>query len=134
MVKLELLQRVAQGVEGSLVAVVGIPQLGRDEDVLSRVARLLEPLAQGAATGLLVRVPRGRVDVSVASVQRGHHGIFSLLAVRRFIDAEGEKGDLITVVELDGARTWGRGVLWGTVPAILPSGEDPLDPQFERRS
>ena len=56
------------------VAVRGAPQLRREEDVLARNARRLEPLADLA----LVLVHEGAVDVSVAVLERDLNGVLDL--------------------------------------------------------
>lgn len=111
-VELELLKGVAEGVEGSFVAVVSIPELGGDEDLATGSASLLEPLLQGAAASLLVGVSGCRVDVAVSGIEGGDDSLLSLLAVGGLVDTEGNLGNLVAVVKLDGeaGRVAGRGV------------------------
>lgn len=111
-VKAKLVERGAEGVEGGLVAVVGIPELGADEDLLAGGASLLQPGADGVAASLLVGVAGGRVDVAVASIEGGSDGILGLLAVGGLVDTEGDLGDFVAVVEGDGADR-GDGVALG---------------------
>lgn len=101
-VKTELVEGGAEGVEGSLVAVVGVPELGADEYILAGGAGLLEPGADGATASLLIGITSGGVDVAVAGVKGSGDSVLSLLAVGGLVDTEGDGGDGVAVVELDG--------------------------------
>lgn len=106
-VKTKLLEGEAESVEGGLVAVVGVPELGADVDLLTGSASLLEPAADSTTASLLVGVAGSGVDVTVAGVKGGSDGILSLLAVGGLVDTEGDLGDLVAVVELDGSNREG---------------------------
>lgn len=103
-VQTELLQRGAEGIEGGLVTVVSIPQLGADVDILTGSAGLLKPSADGTTASLLVGISGSRVNVAVAGIQSGGDGILSLLAVGGLVNTQGDLGDGVTVVQLDGGR------------------------------
>lgn len=116
-VKAGLVEGVAESLEGGLVAVVGIPELGADEDLLSGGAGALQPGADGTTASLLVGVTGSRVDVTVAGVEGGGDGILSLLAVGGLVDTQGDLGDHVAIVELDagdGGGAAAEGVVLGT--------------------
>lgn len=81
---------------------VGVPELGADKDLLTGSASLLKPAADSTATGLLVSVASGRVDVTVARVKCSSDGILGLLAIRGLVDSESNLRDVVAIVELDG--------------------------------
>lgn len=102
-VEAELVQRVAKSVEGSFVAVISIPELGADENILTRGAGLLEPGADSTTTSLLVGISSSRVDVAVASLEGSSDSVLSLLAVRSLVYTKSNLGNRVAVVQLDGS-------------------------------
>lgn len=116
--ELELLEGVAESLEGSLVAVVSVPKLGSDENLGSGGVGLLEPLLQGTAASLLVGISGGGVNVTVAGVESGDDGVLSLLAVGSLVDTKSNLGDFVAVVEADGEA---RRVAGGGVSRVLAS-------------
>lgn len=68
-VKLELGERVVEGLLDVLGAVGVVPQFGGDEDLLTLDAELLEALVQALGDLLLVLVNLGQVEVAVAGLQ-----------------------------------------------------------------
>lgn len=100
-VKTELVEGRAKGVEGSLVAVVGIPELRADVDLLTGSVGFLHPGADGTSASLLVGITGSGVDMAVAGVKSGSDGILSLLAVGSLVDTEGDLRDGGAVVQRD---------------------------------
>ena len=86
-VQTKLVQRVDEGVEGSLETMVGIPDLRADIDLLTGSASLLQPAADSTTAGLLVGITSGGVNVTVAGVKGGSNGLLSLLAVGGLVHA-----------------------------------------------
>ena len=82
-----------------VVAVVGDPDLGLEEDVGAVEAGGADRVADLA----LVAVGGGGVDVAVAGVERGADGVAGLVG-RRLEDAEAEGGQLDAVVEGQGVH------------------------------
>ena len=73
----QLLQRSVERLEGVLVALVGVPQLGGEEDILtSHVGG-----GDGTAHARLVAVDGGGVDVAVAGLKGGAHDLLSDLVL-----------------------------------------------------
>ena len=94
-VGVQLLQGSVERLEGVLVALVGVPQLGGEEDVLtSHVGG-----GDGAAHARLVAVDGGGVDVAVAGFQGGAHDLLGNL-VLNLPHAVAQLGDATAVVEL----------------------------------
>jgi len=87
---------------------VGVPELGGDEDLLTRCAGTSAPGLDCAAASFLVHVTGGGVDVSVAGVERGDDGVFCFLAVGCLVHAEGDLRNLVAVVHVDGALALGH--------------------------
>ena len=83
----------------AVVALVGIPQLRDEEDVVAGHSGLGE---RPAGLGL-VAVDGGGVDMAVARVQRGRHRAFGVLR-RGLQNAESDLRDRITVVQRDRGR------------------------------
>ena len=82
--------------EGAVVALVVVPQLGRDEQFVTG-----QPTGcERAADPGLVAVQRCRVDAAVAALDRGQHGLFRL-AVRNPEHPETQAGHGDTVVQPD---------------------------------
>ena len=73
----QLLQGGIERLEGTLVALVGVPQLGGEEDILASHVRA----SDGAAHARLVAVNSGGVDVAVAGFQGGAHDLLSDLVL-----------------------------------------------------
>lgn len=101
--KAELLERVDKSIEGRFVTVVGVPQLGCDEDVATGSAGTVAPGLDSATASLLVHVPSGRVDVTVACVKRGEDGVFGLLAVGCLVHTKSDLRNFVAIVHVDGA-------------------------------
>jgi hypothetical protein len=101
-VKAEPLQGPVERAAGVVLAGVGDPQLGGDEQLVARDAAG----GDGTADGGLVLVGGGRVEMPVAGGQRiGHHAL-GLLGWDR-VDAEAEDRHLDTVVQGDGGDVRG---------------------------
>jgi hypothetical protein len=94
-VQAEQLQALVEGAERLVVAVVGVPQLGGDEQLVPGNAR------DRLADAFLVAVGRGGVDAAVAGLQCRGDRVEGLL-LRDLEDAEAELRHLDAVVELDG--------------------------------
>jgi len=86
--QLELLQRVLNGIQGSLV--VGIPELRGDEDVLSLDTRLLSPRSNGSSDGLFVGVSGSTIDVTVTGVKGPFDGLLGSVVVGGLVDTESD--------------------------------------------
>ncbi len=96
-VQAELAERGVEGAQRRVVPLLGVPQLGGDEQLLARQARG----GQRPAGALLVGVDRGGVDAAVSGLQRGGDGR-GRLGVRHLPDAEAELRHPHAVVEGDG--------------------------------
>ena len=83
-----------EGRQRRLVALLGVPQLGGDEEVLAGESRG----GDRRADALLVAVGGGGVDMAVAGVERLLDHLLGVLG-RHLEDAEAELGDLDAVVE-----------------------------------
>src|SRR5690606_1694475 len=119
--------RVERGERG-VVAMVLVPQLRRDEYVLSRDAAL----ADRAPDVRLVPVEGSGVHVAVARLERPEHRVAGLGPCRGPVDAEPEARDLDAVVQPEGATDRefhgpARSVLQGT-PTPSPSCSAPVPP------
>ena len=90
----ELSGRLVEGVQRGVVAVVGDPDLGLEEDLVAGQAGGGERTADAG----LVAVHRGGVDVAVAGLQRDPNGRNELLR-RSLVDAEAEGQHLHAVVQ-----------------------------------
>jgi hypothetical protein len=90
----ELSGALVEPVQGLVVAVVGDPDLGLEEDVGAVEPRSADRVADLA----LVAVGGGGVDVAVPGVERGADGAARLVG-RRLEDAEAQRGQLDPVVE-----------------------------------
>lgn len=76
----ELLQRLAQALFDRLrIAVVVVPQLACDPDVLPRQAHLLQPLGDTLPNSNLVSICSSGVDVAVAGLNSDGHGFGGIL-------------------------------------------------------
>lgn len=96
-VQAQLGEAGVEGPQGGVVALVGVPQLGGDEQLLTG-----DPGGgEGAADTGLVAVDRGGVDAAVTGLQGGAHRGGGLV-VGDLEDAEAELRDLDAVVESDG--------------------------------
>ena len=73
----QFLQGRLKRLECALVALVGVPQLGGEEDVLASHAGV----SDSAAYARLVAVDSGGVDVAVAGLQGGAHNLLSDLVL-----------------------------------------------------
>ena len=91
----------AAGGQRLVVPLVGVPALGRDEDVLPVQAGLGDRLADRA----LVAVRRRGVDMAVADLERGRDGGPGLVLGHQE-DAEADLRDLRAVAE---AEVWNGG-------------------------
>ena len=90
----ESLEARLEGGQGRVVALLRVPQLGGDEDVLAGQARGGERRADAG----LVAVGGGGVDVAVAGVKRLLDDPLGVLG-RDLEDAEPELGNLDAIVE-----------------------------------
>ncbi|GMR33243.1 hypothetical protein PMAYCL1PPCAC_03438, partial [Pristionchus mayeri] len=77
--------------------------LGSDEDILSLQALLSHRCPQCDAQHVLVLVDSGGVEESIASGQCSTHRVRQLLLVDDPRDAQSDLGDVVAVVELEGA-------------------------------
>ena len=73
----QLLQGSLERLERALVALVGVPQLGGEEDVLASHVGV----SDSAAHARLVAVNSGGVDVAVAGLQGGGHDLLGDLVL-----------------------------------------------------
>ena len=96
-VQAQALQGLVHGLQGGLVALVVVPQLGGDEQLLARDAAA----GDRAPHTFLVAVDLGGVDVAVADLQGLAHHVFGNIRVH-LPHAEAELGDRVAVVELQG--------------------------------
>src|SRR5699024_10897865 len=92
----ELLHGDVERLQGGVVALVGVPQLGSDEQVLTRYTGR----GDRAADAALVAVHGCRVHEPVADPE-GLLGGDLRLVVRDLPDAETELGDLVAVAHRD---------------------------------
>ena len=90
----ELAGGLVEGVQRLLVAVVVDPDLGLQEDLVTRDAGIAQALPDLA----LVAVGRGGVDQAVSGAQRGLDGLGRLLRLG-LVDAEPDHGHLDAVVQ-----------------------------------
>ncbi len=81
-----------------LEPLVAVPDLGRDE----YLGAIDSGCGDCPADALLVAVERGRVDVPVAEVECGGHGLFDILSVLDLVRAEAKEGDLDGAVKGNG--------------------------------
>jgi hypothetical protein len=110
----ELSGALLEPVQRLVVAVVGDPDLGLEEDVRSVEA----PSANRVADLALVAVGGGGVDVAVPRVERCTDGVAGLVG-RRLEDAEAESGQLDPVAEGHGRDGGGHGwhfFRWAVTP------------------
>ncbi|GMR33245.1 hypothetical protein PMAYCL1PPCAC_03440, partial [Pristionchus mayeri] len=77
--------------------------LGSDEDVLSLEALLCHRCPQCDAQLVLVLVDSGGVEEAIASCQCSTHRVRQLLLVDDPRDAQSDLGDVVAVVEREGA-------------------------------
>ena len=94
-------QRLPERLEGRVAALLGVPELGRDEDLLARDPRGGDRGAHAA----LVAVGGGGVDVAVAGGKRFLDDPLGVLG-RDLEDAEPELRDLDAVVERQRREPW----------------------------
>src|SRR4029453_1201838 len=92
----ELAGALVEGVQGLVVAVVADPDLRLDEDLVTGEVRPVDRLADLA----LVQVRGSGVDVAVADLQSGCHGVPGL-GGGGLEDAEAERGHRDAVVEFE---------------------------------
>jgi hypothetical protein len=90
----EPVQALVESLQRRVVPLLGVPQLGRDEDLLARQPRG----SQRGADALLVPVGGGGVDVSVAGFERLLDHILGL-GWRDLEDAKAKLGYLGTVTQ-----------------------------------
>ncbi len=83
-----------EGRQGRLETLLGVPELGGDEEVLAGQSRGLDR----GTDAFLVAVGRRCVDVAVAGIERLLDHLLGLLG-RDLEDAEAKLGDLDAVVE-----------------------------------
>ncbi len=88
-VEAEAAETGLEGRQSRVVTLLGVPELGRDEDVLAGDARGRDR----GADALLVAVGPGGVDVAVAGIERLFDHLLRVLG-RHLEDAEPELGDL----------------------------------------
>lgn len=69
--EVELPQGLVEGFGGVVVAVVGIPELARNEDLVPRCMSIGQPPVDGTAASFFVHVSRSRVDVAIPCVESG---------------------------------------------------------------
>ena len=110
----EPLQARVEGAERRVEALVGVPELGRDEHLLARQAARAHAVTDVA---LVAVDPRG-VDVPVAEAQRGGNGLPRCFPARRLPDAEPDLRNaapelsgnvaVVTFMASSGAEEWSR--------------------------
>ncbi len=94
MVEAEPVEAGIEGGQGRVEALLRVPELGGDEELLAGDARG----GDRGADAFLVAVGGGGVDVAVADVERPLDHLLGVLG-RDLEDAEPELGDLDAVVE-----------------------------------
>ena len=99
MVHPEPAEALLEGRQGRVVALLGVPELGGDEDLVAGDARG----GDRRPDALLVAVGGGGVDVAVAGRERFLDHLLGLLG-RDLEDAEPELGDLDAVVQRQGGN------------------------------
>ena len=96
----EAAEALGKGLQRRVEAVIGVPELRRDEDLLARDIRARDR----SPDALLVAVGGGGVDVAVADLERLPDDLLRIVR-RNLEDAEAELRDLDPVVEGE-VRTW----------------------------
>ena len=97
MIQAEQSEALVHGPHGVVVAVIGVPDLGRDEQVGTRQAARRDSPTDAA----LVVVERGRVDVAVSALEGGEGGVRDDV-VGHLPHAEADLRDGEAVVEREG--------------------------------
>jgi hypothetical protein len=92
----ELVETGVEGFERVVIAVLVVPQLGRDEQFVAGQRGILD----GPAHALFVEVELGGVDAAIAGFERRGHRPLRLI-VRDLPDAEAELRDKDAVVQGD---------------------------------
>ena len=95
-VQAQALERRVKGAEGVVVAVVGVPQLGAQEDLIAGQTAL----ADTAADALFIHVDHGGVDLAIAHSHRVHHAAGGLTLVVGQEATQTLGGDLHPIVQL----------------------------------
>src|SRR5690606_34348446 len=122
-VQTQLLEAQVDRVEGRLGALVGVPQLRRDEELLARDARLLDRPTDSH----LVAVHGGGVDVAVADLEGVGDDALGLVGVD-LEHPEPELGDGAAVVEFDEGNRHAFHPVTGAHPApARPRPPGPLE-------
>ncbi len=107
MLQPQLGQAGVEGTQSAVVALVGIPQLGGDEQLIARQTSL----GDGLADALLVAVDGRGINVAIAQVE-GRLDHLSGLVGRGLPDSQAELRDMVTVVELKTGDRGHASLLW----------------------